>query len=278
MARIPATEHAMLVDLVGQIERLEARPERWQIAPPGSSLAGDDTVMAPLQTSHLVGHALSAAVDHLRGVRMLLIDESKPGKSVRLLMVAHYPLVRSALECGALAAWLLRPDDQRTRLIRSLQARWSEIAFEHQMIQAMTEPDLGDDKATISRKQKGRRENTRPHGARKRRARAIASSLNVSDEELFAFPGFGPIVADAMIDGPTAPSTARGTWNMLSGLTHPSVTRMVSVSEMEIVSTTGDTQHALFTTKPSTLIGALIAALMMIDRGEDLLRMRGTVS
>ncbi len=190
-------------------------------------------------------------------------------------MLAHYPLLRSALEAGALAAWLLRPDDQAERTRRSLQARWSEVSYEHQMIQAMTDEDPGDDKAKRSRKQKGRRDNVRPHAARKARVRSLAKKLGVTDGELFSMPRLGEVVADAAIGGPVAPSTARGTWNMLSGLTHPSVTRMMSVSEMEIVSSTEDVHHARFTTKPSTLIASMIGALMMVEHAKALLDLRG---
>lgn len=73
----------------------------WDVAA-GSPLAGDDRVSNPWYTSHAAANALSAAVDHLHALSVLVCE-------ARVLHTnADFTLARCCLENAAIAIWICR--------------------------------------------------------------------------------------------------------------------------------------------------------------------------
>jgi hypothetical protein len=82
----------------------------------GSSLAGDDAASSPYQVSHAVKASMTAGVDHLHAIKVLVRD-------VRVLhALAPFSLARGALENLSLAYWVLHPTQRNERIERAL--RW----------------------------------------------------------------------------------------------------------------------------------------------------------
>lgn len=102
---------ARLTALEQQIESLEVRE--------GSSLDGDReaTRYNPIP-DQLVG-LLVAATDHLRAVQVTVEDSG--GK---ILAMALFTLVRSAIEMSGTGLWILAPKSRDERVLRSLALTW----------------------------------------------------------------------------------------------------------------------------------------------------------
>lgn len=82
----------------------------------GSSLSGDDKASSPYQVSHGLRMCLTAGVDHLHAVKVLVVDKEV------LHVGATSSLARGALENFAAAYWILGPDSRNDRIERHL--RW----------------------------------------------------------------------------------------------------------------------------------------------------------
>lgn len=83
---------------------------------PDSSLAEDDAASDPYQVSQVVIASMTAAVDHLHALKVLVRD-------ARVLHgLASYSLARGALENLSLAFWVLHPESRDLRIERAL--RW----------------------------------------------------------------------------------------------------------------------------------------------------------
>ncbi|MEU2043640.1 hypothetical protein [Nocardia niwae] len=105
-------EMAPLIDRV--TERIATRSEFPVM--PGSSLAGDDSASSPYQVSHVVRASMTAGVDHLHALKVLVRD-------ARVLHnLAPFSLARGALENLSLAYWVLHPAQRDVRVERAL--RW----------------------------------------------------------------------------------------------------------------------------------------------------------
>lgn len=252
--------------------------EHFDLAAPGSELAGDDEQLKPFQGSHYVAHCLSVSIDALRTARLVTVDPAKP-TTVRLPMIGLYPLLRTAHEAAALATWLLAPDDRPTRLTRALQVRWSDVDYDNRMVLVGTEASAADDKLEVSRKQKLRRENARAVSVRRKRLRDLADKLGVTRGDLEAGrPGFGEILASVAPVVGLAPGTVRGAWHMVSGLTHPSVSRTLGLSVAEVLDHAGpddETARVQFTASVPVVSHALEAAMVMHWTALDLVARRG---
>ena len=176
------------------IESLEAHHGGtfYGLATSGSELAGDDALMGHLQTSHLVAHCLSVSLDALRTSRFVLQDPKVDG-GLRIPMIGHYAILRTAVEAAALAVWLMRPDDRTARLTRSLQARWDDIIHDDQMVHVLTGPLEGDSKQETSTKQHQRRENALRVRRLKNDLRQFAKAAQIPEEDFNrGLAGFGP--------------------------------------------------------------------------------------
>lgn len=90
----------------------------------GSALAGDDTASTPYQVSHCVRMCMTAGVDHLHALKVLVVD------SGILHVAAPFSLSRGALENFAAAFWMLHPPARDTRVERAL--RWHAKNFKDQ--------------------------------------------------------------------------------------------------------------------------------------------------
>ena len=125
--------------------------EAW-IPEAGSRLAQDDGLIKPHQASHNIANAVVSAIDHLHALDSIMIGA---GASHTL---APFSLIRAAIECAAQAAWILAPEEQATRVVRSLslslkvakdrETAYSELARRHPNLQG-TLPDFDSDKAQL---------------------------------------------------------------------------------------------------------------------------------
>lgn len=82
----------------------------------GSSLHGDDSAASPYQVSHVLRLCLTAAVDHLHAVKVLVVDTGV------LHVAAPSSLSQGALENLATAYWIVGPSKRDERIERAL--RW----------------------------------------------------------------------------------------------------------------------------------------------------------
>jgi len=240
------------------VEHAETR-RFWNLTKPESELAADDALLHPDEPSHYVSHCLAVAIDALRSAHTLL---SADDGSLRVSMVGQYPLLRTAMESAALASWLLQPDDQIERLTRLLRARWDEILHDDRAARAFAGSDSEDAREDRSYKAKLMRDSTRALRARKNQLRELARRVGVREVAFSGgLPGFGPVIRDAARGTGVRGSQAYGAWCILSGLTHPSVSRSISLSDLEIIHTDGDVHQVRATTRLDIVSLALDAAL-----------------
>lgn len=126
MTQQPFSEEAITekwVRLAPLIERMMERvgtQGQFPVAD-GSSLAGDDRAAEPYQVSHVLRMCLTAGVDHLHAVKVLVVDRGV------LHVAAPSSLARGALENFAAAYWVLGPEGRDDRVERAL--RWHAKNF-----------------------------------------------------------------------------------------------------------------------------------------------------
>lgn len=242
------------------------------IARPGSDLALDDETTAPYQTSHLVAHCMAVAGDALGTARTLLDHDG----SIRVPFIGLYPIVRTAIEASALATWLLVPDDRTTRLERSLGTRWSDLIYDNQAVIVTQIPEANDPAEVRSAKSKLLRENARVVRAKKRKLRDHAERCGVTLDLQNGRPGFGPILEEVAAHISMPRGQVRGVWHFVSGLTHPSLSRSLTMSRLDIVDRNEDgTLNANMSASLSTVAMAVDAALLGHKTALDLLETRG---
>ncbi|HEX7835335.1 MAG TPA: hypothetical protein VF479_07685 [Pseudolysinimonas sp.] len=259
------------------IEALESHLDgrHWGLAAGGSDLAMDDAQAYPFQTSHLVAHCLSSGLDCLRSTRILLTDPSVDA-GLRIPLIGHYPAIRSAMESGAEAPWLLGPEESQLRVVRTLQARWDDIVDDDQAILAMTDSDAGDQKADVVRKQKMRRENSKNVRAKKRRLRTVAANAKVPESVMFeGLPGFGEMLRETAKFTRVESNHQAGMWRLVSGLSHPSASRALMLSVVDEVDEERGIVNAELTASISMTSSAIDAALLLHFHALDLAATRG---
>src|ERR1700733_323624 len=100
--------------------RTAAEADRLRPAP-GSQLREDDDQADPYHVSHAAWRSLSTAVDHLSCLRVPL------GDAKTIHMYAPFTLVRSALENGSAAVWMLQPPQRGERLARRFRFAIEDI-------------------------------------------------------------------------------------------------------------------------------------------------------
>lgn len=250
-----------LIDALEQ--HLDGR--HWDLADDNSELAADDSLTSPFQTSHEVAHCLSLSLDCLRATRMLLTDPNVQN-GIRLPMAGHYPALRSGIEAGAQAIWILLPDDSSERVSRTLRARWDDVVQDNQAMLALTGPDKNDDKYDTRRKQQARKENANNVRAKKRRLKEVALAAGLAEEEMFlGLPGYGVIVEEAAEVTGVQSNFQYGIWRLVSGLTHPSASRSLTMSVVREAgaSRLDGTIMAEMTASTSLTNAAIDAALML---------------
>src|SRR5690349_19954628 len=85
----------------------------WDAAP-GSAMFRDDAATAPMPTSHLAQSGLLAAVDNLQALTALTVQHRT------IHAYAPATLARAVLECASMTVWLLEPEHQEERIVRTL--------------------------------------------------------------------------------------------------------------------------------------------------------------
>ncbi len=260
------------------IESLETHldGQHWELSTAGSELAGDDELTAPFHTSHLVAHCLSVGLDCLRSTRALLTDPATtPG--LRIPLVGHYPAIRSAIESGAQALWILGPSMQHERVARTLRVRWNDIVQDDLAVLALTGADPRDEKADVARKQKLRRENSKNVRRKKNRLRETANASQVADDlVLSGLPGFGEMLLESAGITGVESNHQYGIWRLVSGLTHPSASRAIMMSVVEEKGDAGNgVLHAELTASVSMTNTAIDAALLLQWHSLELVSVRG---
>jgi hypothetical protein len=246
----------------------------WSLASEGSELAQDDELTKPFQTSHLVGFCLSQSLDMFRTIRAIVIDPNDPTE-LRMPMAGLYPIIRGALEAASLAYWVLRPDDAATRLERSLRARWTDIVQDRQMVLTFTENAPGDAPAKQRERNNMRQKYAKVNGEEKRHLIKVAATAGVELERMQRPLSFEDVVGFAGHE-----TVGRGRqaamWRLLSGLSHPSVSRSTRFSRLEEKRDVGDgTFEALISIRIDTALVALEAAILTHLRTLDFAARRG---
>lgn len=267
----------MISELIKQREG-----KHWDLASPDSELAEDDSVLAPFQISHLVGHCLGLAFDNIQATHALMMRLWEPGleekdQTVRIPMAAHYPMLRAAIEAAALAVWLLAPDDPYERRTRTLRSRWEDIVQDKLLILAISESDANDPPAERKRDAKMRQQYEQSVRLKKRRLREVAGRAKVDIQEVYrGLPGFESIVGDGAAETGIRRQHATGHWRLVSGLAHPSASRSLMASDLtELDESKEGTVRALFTAKTDITNTTIEAAFLMYKEAVDLTAQRG---
>jgi hypothetical protein len=252
----------------------EAADQRLEtgIARPESDLAKDDEATAPYQTSHLVAHSVAVASDALRTARMLLDDQG----SIRVPWIGLYPVLRTVMEASALATWLLAPSERATRIERTLGTRWSDIIHDDQAVIVSMTSEPSDDARTRAAKSKLLRENARFIRDKKRKLRDHARQCDVELDLRNGRPGFGPILEAAAVEIDMPRGQVRGVWHFVSGLAHPSLSRSLTMSALQIVGRNEDgTMNAHMSANLNSVTMAIDAAVLGYKTALDLIETRG---
>lgn len=234
-----------------------------EYAPAGSIIAGDDEATTPFQTSHTVVNALTMATENIRALhRLLLVDDQ-----LVVPMYAHYPVMRSILEAASLARWILAPEGRQERVLRSLRARAEDSAQDHYLrkneIATLHSMDVIDtDPETWNRHiEEAEASNALRNAADQKGIRDLAQSHGLSWQTVKG--GLPPWVhliesvsmVDRSVEWNTIPgSYTAGLWKVMSGLSHPSVSRSVNHSSLDRIADSGDRE-------PGTFLGKLSASL-----------------
>lgn len=247
----------------------------WNLAAPGSELAEDDALLSPFQLSHYVGHCLAVATDALQTVILLLRDADR---GLRTNLAGQYPVLRAAVESAGLAAWILQPDDRPERLRRVMAARWEELGHDDRLAHAFADDEPGDERGDRALKARLLRENTKRQRERKTRLREASKRAGIREEDVRGgLPGYGRVLREAAQSMDIKGSYAHAAWHILSGLAHPSVTRSVGYSELEVLRTDGDVHQVRVTARMDVVALGLDAALTGYRAAIDLTAKRGGV-
>lgn len=271
--RLPITDdeevsavHALLARL-DQIPVLITRYEKTaELAPkPSSELGDDDRRTSFLQLSHYVAASMHVATDALSAVAKLLQPE--PG-ALEHRLTAQFPLMRSALEASATALWLLRPDEQRTRIVRLLQLRRSDVLYDLQLAKSAAKVMSSFGKAHVATAQRGVRDATKRKKKHDARLNEIAAAEAIAYEEfLSGSPGLAAIIDEAADDE----GKASAVWRVISGLSHPSPLRLLQTSQIEQAADDGnDTVHLLSSMKLQNTIVSLMSAMLLYQEATEM--------
>ena len=265
--------------LNARLDVVEPFLERWariaQVrAGASSELAYDDKYSAWRQLSHTVNGAINLAADNLRAFRDLV----RPGSELIVPQVAHYSLLRSALEGGSLALWILHPDDPSLRIDRLLRTAAAELEDEDALAkQAIdgyaADPDIGASGASID---KARKQNKKRHQKHAHQIQSVAREFGLHDPTERGWKvGYAEIVREATATTGVRPYFGETTWRMISGLTHPSLMRTTTRSNVEEIADNADgTFNALVTSDLGLTRMAFEAAWLNASHAVDLLGSR----
>lgn len=162
----------------------------------GSSLAGDDRASNPYQISHALQMCLTAGVDHLHAVKVLVLDQGV------IHVAAPSSLVRGALENFSAAYWMLGPASRNDRILRTLQ--WYAQNFKD------------GDKATARLNLEG----YIPLENKMKQLCAVSAKRGIADKSVRAGYRSTAAVTFAEANAPDLPSGVVLPWQLCSGFAH----------------------------------------------------------
>ena len=281
LVRVPVTDadelnaSRVLTERLRQVDELVVRYATIaQLrAKPTSELGDDDRRTSWLHLSHYVASCMSMATDNLAATKQLLLPD---GEQFEHRVIAHFPLLRAALESASTALWVLRPDLQRDRIIRLLQLRRTDVDYDLTLIKAAAK--LAD----LSTPQGRSASQAAIRGSVARRKRhmqqmtkiAKAEGISVNDYASGA-PGHGVIVEQATDYPDLNGNYASTVWRLISGLTHPSPLRMMSTSKHgDTVDNEDGTLYVVASTNLAHTTNALLAAMMTYRHATETLAAR----
>ena len=214
-----------------QLLKDEFDTERAKPLAPMSELFRDDQQTAWMQLSHIVETCLAMAHDNLRALDEML----RPQGELRVPMYAHYPVLRSILEASAEAKWILLPDDRMERITRALQSRVSDLKFDAEL-QAEIRSTLLQMDDPLGPEAIGEYDTTRKlrHAKHMLKIKEIAAEQGIPWSSLKeGKPGTARLIR-SVSGHPGAPGGyVTQLWKIMSGLSHPSVSRSVNHSTIE---------------------------------------------
>ena len=279
--RVPVTDEAEIVDsqeLARRLHQIDGLVDRYSRiaqlrAKPTSELGDDDRRTHWLQLSHYVSACMSMATDSLLATKQLLMPDDE---QLEHRVTAQFPLLRSTLESASTALWLLRPTDQRSRIVRLLQLRTTDVDYNLRFVKAATR--LIDDTTHAGRSaaQRGIRDATKRKRRHLEQIAAIADANDITpDEYREGAPGYEQIVEEATDSADLAGAHASTVWRMISGLTHPSPLRVTDTSKRDKTIDNDDgTLYALSSMSLGTTTVALLAAMMTYRHATETLAAR----
>lgn len=240
------------------LQRFELASDTY--APRGSSIAGDDMATTPFQTSHTVVTALTMATENIRALhKLLLVDDQ-----LVVPMYAHYPVMRSILEAASLAKWILRPVERRERVLRSLRARAEDITQDHSLrkheIATLRSMDvIGADTDAWNRQiEEAEASSALRYAEDQKKIRDLTQRHGLSWQTVKGgLPHWVHLIEsvstiERSVDWNTIPgSHTAGIWKVMSGLSHPSVSRSVNHSALDRIANAGDAEAGIFFAKLS---------------------------
>lgn len=197
----------------------------------------DDAATKHTELSHMMRYCQNVAIDNLRSLRLLLQPSEEGG--IFLPQFGAYPLIRAAIESSAQAVWLLYPDESDERIARTLRARKSEVKYELDLSMMINQEDTATPSEVKKMAARGRQSAARRAKGWNSDVRSLAERAGLAPERVAdLMPTYGPLIEDVAPAAGFPPSFARGTWQMVSGLTHPSSMRGVGFSRVQ--ETTGN--------------------------------------
>lgn len=207
---------ARFLELQATLGADHAREQQLSAAE-GSRLADDDKATHPIQISQFVSYCLMQAADMAESSRAML---RRDDGTIELPLVALYPLLRAQIESASMAAWVLAPEDRRTRVVRRLQAGHDELTFDTALVKSGLVGKTAAETHDTVRKEATRRKAHRQH------LRDVAAANGIfADEYENCRPSWETIVRDAGEALGIEHEKLVFMWRLASGFTHPSMRR-----------------------------------------------------
>lgn len=211
-----AEHFAAFLDLQAKLSDAHAR-EQELAASASSTLASDDIATNPVQISHFVSYCLMQAVDMGRSMRAMV---RRDDGSLEVPVVALYPLLRAQIESASLAAWVLAPLEQRTRVLRRLQAGHDELTHDAAFVKSSLCGHSAAESNSVLRK------NALRQSSHKRHLRTVAAAHDIDARE---YENSRPPWETIVREGGEALGIQNAkfvmVWRLASGFTHPSLRR-----------------------------------------------------
>lgn len=263
-------------ELLDTVPDAHRRRERvYKVRPkPNSQLAFDDAATKPTELSHLVTYCQNVAIDNLRSLRLLLHPSKEAG--IFLPQFGAFPLIRAAIESAAQSVWLLHPDESDERIARALRARRSEVKHEYELSMMINRLDPTDPPESKRAKAQGRQAAAKRAKGWNQDIQTLARRAGLPEDAVAdPLPGYGALIEDAAPAAEVPSNFARSTWQMISGLTHPSSTRGITYSRVqELDGSSQDFKVTRMTADPKVVEVGLLVALTFVRTAEDLLSRR----